>query len=105
VLRRYPRVAIAPPAVIVDGEYRLLPGVGAGLQRRRQAGVKVVATTNFAVGLREPLLAVTGLALHVEDAVSTEEADDTEPQPLVIESATRPVVGPVPAPTPTHLMA
>lgn len=75
-------------ADLLAGKYRLLPGVGSGLARLRQSEVRVVATTNFAVSLREPLLAVTGLAAHVEDAVSLEEVDG-DPQGFMTATAMR----------------
>lgn len=74
-------------ADLLDGRYRLLPGVGEALARLRHAGVGVVVTTNFAVGLRDVLLAVTGLAAHVVGAVSAEEADGEDPQPFLTRLA------------------
>lgn len=58
---------------VKEGRYRLYAGVEHALSWLRLAEVKVVATTNFAVDVRDALLAVTGLAARIDGAVSTEE--------------------------------
>jgi phosphoglycolate phosphatase len=74
-------------ADIRAGRYRLLPGVHDALLDLRAAGIRIAATTNFAVPLRGPLLAATGLDHFVVAAVSIEEVQQPGQPPYMTRTA------------------
>ena len=61
---------------------RIYPGVLAGLQAMRAAGLKTACVTNKAAAFTEPLLEATGLARLIDMTVSGDTLAEKKPHPL-----------------------